>query len=70
VDFTLDQLRGILRDHPRSAAWAADGSDFLYIRFGPETVRQISSRVMTTVEDLDLVVDLDEDGKVYGIELH
>lgn len=70
VDFTLDQLREILRRHPRAAAWAVDRSDYLYIRLGPEDAPKLTSRVMTTVEGLDLVLDLDERGKVYGLELH
>lgn len=68
AEIGIDELRSVLRRQPEWERWSQGEERSIYIRLGKEAVRAAQSHTMQTIEDYDVALDLDERGRVIGIE--
>jgi uncharacterized protein YuzE len=68
MQISLEDLREALRTHPRYSEWDDGDDNALYLRLGDARRKGMTPRTLTRGDDLDLVLELDEKGRVQGIE--
>jgi len=68
VKIALDELRELLRTHPRRAEWDDGDSDAIYLRLGTAERRGLTAETRKRGDELDLVLEIDSRGRVQGIE--
>lgn len=66
---SLEELREVLKTHPRRASWDDGDDNAIYLRLGPAGARHdLEPETRTRGDDLDLVLEVDKQGRVQGIE--
>jgi hypothetical protein len=69
MHLTLQQLRAALASHPHFAEWDDGDRESVYLQLGEKRSEPLRPETRTRGDDRDLVLLLDEAGRVQGIEL-
>lgn len=68
MKISLDELREVLRSHPRRKEWDDGDDSAIYLGLGSGERKGLKAETRKRGDDLDLVLELDAEGRVQGIE--
>jgi uncharacterized protein YuzE len=68
VRISLAELREVLRTHPRWTEWDDGDAEAVYLRLGSAERKGLRAETRKRGDELDLVLEIDAQGRVQGIE--
>jgi hypothetical protein len=68
MQIKLEDLRDALRTHPRYAEWDDGDDSALYVQLGETVPPTLAPETRVRGDDRDLVLLLDSEGRIQGIE--